>query len=76
MDVRIAYCSACDRNVRITVPEGVEEWPTPENVEAGEAVCLEHGETCTGSMCPLFDVPPDTMKNNLDEHRASNGGES
>lgn len=33
-------------------------------------VCLEHGDTCTGSMCPIFDVPSAEMKAKLDAYRA------
>ena len=31
--------------------------------------CLEHGDTCTGAMCPIFDVPSDEMKAKLEAYR-------
>lgn len=60
MPVQMAWCSGCDRNVRVTVHprvarEGRE--PTPEDL-----VCLEHGDACTGDLCPIFDVPSEEMK--------------
>jgi hypothetical protein len=32
-------------------------------------VCLAHGDTCTGALCPLFGVPSEQMKKNLEESR-------
>jgi hypothetical protein len=65
MKVRMAYCSACDRNVRVVVkPEALEQDPN-EVTDPGDLVCLEHGEKCTGDMCPLFDVPSKQMRENL-----------
>lgn len=59
MPSQIAYCAGCDRNVRVVLrPGAVIEEPevTPD---PHDLVCLEVGETCTGSMCPLFDTPAD-----------------
>lgn len=77
METRAAYCSACDRTVRVRVSEDTTEWP-PDPAAAAEegAVCLEHGEACTGEMCPIFGVPPETMKRNLDALDAERGGRS
>lgn len=60
MPIHMAYCAGCDRKVRVTVHprvarEGREA--TPEDL-----VCLEHGDSCTGDLCPIFDVPSDEMK--------------
>ena len=63
MEVRTAYCSACDRNVRVVLKPGADTADTPP--EASDLVCLEHGEDCTGDMCPLFDVPSEQMRQNL-----------
>lgn len=56
MKTQLAYCSACDQQVRITV--------TPAPLHGGhaslpdsEVVCLDFGEKCTGSMCPMFGLP-------------------
>jgi hypothetical protein len=29
---------------------------------AQDLICLEHGDQCTGDLCPLFDVPSEEMK--------------
>ena len=60
-ETRYAYCSACDQKVPVVLREG----GSPDN--PGDLLCLAHGETCTGDMCPLFDVPPEEMKRKLDE---------
>lgn len=62
-EIRTAYCSACDHNVRVVFAPGnpdIETYP-----DVSDLVCLEYGETCTGEMCPLFDVPSDQMRENL-----------
>jgi hypothetical protein len=48
MEAHKAYCSACDRQVDVVVRPGGD----PDNAE--DLVCLAYGETCTGSLCPLF----------------------
>ena len=57
MDRHWAYCSACDRQVEVVV--------RPDE----QVVCLEVGHTCTGALCPITDVPPDEMREALDEMR-------
>ena len=60
LDAHLAYCSGCDRKVRVIVnPRVVEEGrePGPQDL-----ICLEHGDQCTGDLCPLFDVPSAEMK--------------
>lgn len=69
MDVRTAYCSACDREIRVVAAPGVE----PDAVipaDPHELVCLEFGEACTGDMCPLFSVPTREMKEKYDRIRS------
>lgn len=61
MKVRTAYCSACDRNVRVLLEEGREPRPAPGE-DPHDLVCLEYGESCTGDMCPLFKVPTEQMR--------------
>lgn len=70
MEVRTAYCATHDRPVRVLVknPDG--------DVTGDDVVCLEHGDTCTGAMCPIFDVPSEEMRAKLDAYRAQvEGGE-
>ena len=69
MEIRRAYCSACDRNVRVMVKPEALESDTTENHDPSDLVCLEFGESCTGDMCPLFDVPTEQMKQNLERLR-------
>ena len=60
MKSQIAYCSACDRDVRILVTEGpLHDAQAP--VADDEVVCLEIGEQCTGNLCPVGAVSPTAM---------------
>ena len=55
-----AYCSACDQDVRLVLTDQpIEDDPSP--IHDREVVCLEIGEHCTGSLCPLGAVPPVVM---------------
>lgn len=60
MEVHLAYCSGCDRQVKVVVdPEVVAAGrePAPEDL-----ICLEHGTACTGKLCPIFGVPSEEME--------------
>lgn len=60
MDVHMAYCSGCDRQVKVVVdPEVVREGREPT---AADLICLEHGTACTGKLCPIFGVPSAEME--------------
>lgn len=51
-----AYCSACDQDVRVVITDApVHSDQAP--VTPAEIVCLDFGERCTGSMCPMFGLP-------------------
>lgn len=64
MKVQKIFCSACDREVSIVLTaEPVHEGQA--NLPDAEFVCLEIGDTCTGSLCPLFAQPPEAMKARL-----------
>lgn len=67
MDVRLAYCSACDQNVRVLLEPGQEPMIV-EGDDPHELVCLEYGSKCTGDMCPLFQVPTEEMREKLARH--------
>jgi hypothetical protein len=61
METRMAYCSACDRDVQILVTDTAEhdaQAPIPD----AEVVCLEIGVRCTGGMCPVGAVSAAAMK--------------
>ena len=69
MNKHWAYCSACDRQVEVTVqPSGGVDPVTGDPVEA--LVCLEVGHTCTGALCPITDAAPEEMRQALDRLRA------
>lgn len=67
MEIRTAYCSACDRDVRVVLEPGCEPIVVRDD-DASGLVCLEYGESCTGDMCPLFQVPTGQMRDNLTRH--------
>lgn len=69
MEARLAYCATCDRPVRVVVKKEAPAWPSPFQLDPNDVVCLEHGETCTGALCPIFDVPSGQMEENLAEYR-------
>jgi hypothetical protein len=55
-----AYCSACDHEVRLVLTdEPISDDPSP--IHDREVVCLEIGEHCNGSLCPIGAVPPVVM---------------
>ena len=64
MEVKTAYCATHDRPVRVVVKSGA-----PRDLGVGDMVCLEHGDTCTGAMCPIFDVPSEEMREKLEDYR-------
>lgn len=60
MKTQTAFCSACDRDVRILVAEEpLHDAQAP--VSDPEVVCLEIGEQCTGNLCPVGAVSPTVM---------------
>ncbi|MFO7587920.1 MAG: hypothetical protein R6X22_07575 [Gemmatimonadota bacterium] len=67
MDTHRAYCSACDRQVEVIVKPGARVNPETGERE-DEVVCLEYGESCTGAMCPLCDLPTEELKRSLERH--------
>lgn len=60
MKTQIAYCSACDRDVQVILPV-VPLHDAQAPVGDAEIVCLEVGERCTGSLCPVGAVSPTAM---------------
>lgn len=51
---RLAYCSACDRNVPVALRAPVKRDHVPRPRDARELFCLDYGVRCTGALCPLF----------------------
>ena len=64
MKTHKAYCSACDRQVEVVVPGDLPEGTLPSAHDPAACICLEYGETCTGSLCPLFEIPTGQMEEN------------
>lgn len=55
----LIYCSGCDRNVRAELIHP----PDPALATDPSAfVCLECGDHCSGSFCPVTTVPTQEMK--------------
>jgi len=73
MKIQYAYCSACDRQVEVMVREDAQESAGASTLDASKVVCLAYGEQCTGSMCPLFDVPTEQMKESFERHKRADG---
>jgi len=80
MRTQKAYCSACDRQVEVVVPEDLPEGSLPSAHDPASCICLEFGESCTGSLCPLFEIPTGQMEENyrkivkdIREGRSGNG---
>jgi hypothetical protein len=53
MKTHLAYCAACDREVRVTLRRGYRP-RQGEPIPAEALECLAHGDACTGALCPLF----------------------
>jgi hypothetical protein len=51
------YCSARDQDVRVILTD-MPESGGQATVFDSEVVCLEIGEACTGSMCPICAMSP------------------
>ena len=64
MKTQKAYCSACDRQGEGGVPDDLPEGSLPSPQDPAACICLEFGESCTGSLCPLFEVPTGQMEEN------------
>ena len=56
METHRIYCSACDKDVTIEI-ESPDDSEESDNTLMN-AVCLEMGEHCTGTFCPICAVPP------------------
>ena len=64
METRIAYCSACDQDVRIVITDEPSQ-DGHANLHDSEIVCLEIGHQCTGNLCPVGATAPVVMRNGL-----------
>lgn len=60
MKFQLAYCSACDHDVRIALSDP-SQFDGQANLPDPEIVCLEMGERCSGALCPVGAQPPTVM---------------
>ena len=60
MKTQTAFCSACDRDVRILITDQPSQ-DGHANLHDSEIVCLEIGENCTGNLCPVGATSPAVM---------------
>ena len=64
MEIRTMYCSGCDRNVRVLLPDAALGHPQA-NVHDVELICMELGDWCNGALCPLGAAEPHAMVRRL-----------
>jgi hypothetical protein len=67
MKVQSMFCSGCDRDVRVVLTEQPAH-DGHATLPDAEFVCLEIGDQCTGSLCPLAGLPPAVMGERLARH--------
>lgn len=58
------FCQGCERHVHVMVTDAAED-DAQANVPDPEIVCLEIGDWCSGSMCPLGATAPSAMVTRL-----------
>jgi hypothetical protein len=65
MEAHVIYCSACDREVRVVFP--IEPAPSDAAIEVDpKGICADYcSQSCTGTVCALFDLPPEEMRQRL-----------
>lgn len=61
MNTRQIFCSACAREVSVTLTEPPTNWGGQASLSDGELVCLEMNERCTGALCPVCAVSTDAL---------------
>jgi hypothetical protein len=64
MENRTMYCSGCDRDVRVLLPD-VGPGDAQANVHDAEVICMELGDWCNGALCPLGAAEPQAMVRRL-----------
>ena len=64
MNPQTVFCSACDRNVQVLMSDSGHD-DAQANVHDPEMVCMEIGDKCTGSLCPLGAAEPNAMVSRL-----------
>lgn len=62
------FCSARDSEVRVLLTDEPSHDGHASLLDS-EIVCLEIGEKCTGSMCPVCAMPPEAVDARLAKYR-------
>jgi hypothetical protein len=66
MDTHVVYCSACDREIRVAFPAEPTDTVAAMEVDP-RGICIDFcSNSCTGSICALFDGTPEEMKARLE----------
>ena len=65
MKTHRAFCSACDRDVLLAFPEETDFVDGQAPIPDPQLVCLEIGERCTGSLCPVAAQRAEVMAGRL-----------
>jgi hypothetical protein len=58
MATKTIYCSACDREVLVKLTE---------DGKLEGAVCMDIGELCTGTMCPICAEAPAVIRRKVEK---------
>jgi hypothetical protein len=63
----LAYCAGRDQKVRVIRRSELplELGAVSSSTIGSDVICLAYGTRCTGSICPLFDVPTEEMRRRL-----------
>lgn len=64
MEQRTMHCSGCDRDVRVVITDQPLD-DAQASIGDAELICLEVGESCNGSLCPLGAAEPHAMVRRL-----------
>jgi hypothetical protein len=60
MQSRIAFCSTCNRDVHMVITDGPSH-DGHANLHDADLVCLDVGDDCTGTVCPVCETSPTVM---------------
>lgn len=71
MEKHLIYCSACDREVEVLLRDGVRAAGATGKLEG--AVCMDIGELCTGTSCPICASAPAQIRSELAQIRSRPG---
>ncbi|HEX6308984.1 MAG TPA: hypothetical protein VFZ69_12395 [Longimicrobiales bacterium] len=56
METHLAYCSACDHDVRVAITDP-PVYADQATLAEPQIVCLDFASRCSGAICPMFGLP-------------------